>query len=574
MLIGLLLLLPDLSHPVDLGREAVSAFRGRIVDILPARNDPSTGLPPVPIARVVVLDGDRAGQTLEAYLSGPGGSQSIAGYGPGDEVVVTVTDSADGSEPFIAVSDRWRIPWLALLGAFFALVVVAVGGWRGARALVALGLTIAVILKILLPLVIDGVAPLPLAVIAASAVTVATILLTEGWQRSSVAAILGTTGALALTGLLGAAVTSVMGFTYTQGSDLAFLTTSGGNGLDLRGLLLAAFILGAAGVLDDVTVTQAVLVDELADKGGLHGRPLFLSAMGVGRSHIGATINTLFLAYAGASLPLLVVLLVSRQPAALVLNDEEIATEIVRTLVGSVGIVAAVPFTTFVASILATASVRPRAGQPDPRPVAIAGIGAVVGALLVATIVLPLTSGSRAALSPPVFDPGASFPSGSSAPGLAASGSADFGSELPAESGSELPSTELPSSEPLEPAIAERGQPLPLTVDGAQQGTVTVVRWAVTPTRPGPAGQTIRISLRYHATSALDLTAGTWELLLADGTELPLEADGTPGLAGSLAAGESRDVSLVGDLPKTKDTPFLVYLDEATGAFPFAIPID
>ena len=136
-------------------------------------------------------------------------------------------------------------------------------------------------------------------------------------------------------------------------SDLAFVVTQGGNGLDLRGILLAAIILGAVGVLDDVTVTQSVVVDELAERGFLRGRTLFGSALGIGRSHIGATVNTLFLAYVGASLPLLVVLLLTRQPPALVWNNEEIATEVVRTLAGSLGIVAAVPLTTLVATLLA-----------------------------------------------------------------------------------------------------------------------------------------------------------------------------------------------------------------------------
>ena len=457
-LIGIILLLPDFAQRPAQEREAIAAFHARIVEIRPPATNPQGDLPPVPIARVVALEGDKNGQTMDAYLSGPGGSQIVAGYHAGDEVVVTITQSPDETAPFVAVSDRWRLPYLEWLGVVFAAVVLVVGGWRGARALIALGLTIAVILKILLPLVINGVAPLPLAVLGASAVTIATIALTEGWRRSSVAAILGTTGALALTGLVGAVATGVMAFTYTAGSDLAFLTTEGGRGLDLRGLLLAAFILGAVGVLDDVTVTQAVLVDELADKGGLRGRDLFLSAMSVGRSHIGATINTLFLAYVGAGLPLLVVLLVSRQPSALVLNDEEIATEIVRTLVGSIGIVAAVPLTTFIAVLLVT-SVSSGAGDAvgareaadrDARPIAVAGIAALIAALLAATVVLPLTSGPTTPLPPSVLDPGASFLGATLGPG--ASESAE-------------PSLPLDSGLSAEPELAERGLADTLTAD-------------------------------------------------------------------------------------------------------------
>jgi uncharacterized membrane protein len=511
---------------------------------------------------VIALEGDKAGQTIDAYLSGPGGSQIVAGYHAGDEVVVTITQSPDETTPFVAVSDRWRIPYLEWLGVVFAAVVLVVGGWRGARALIALGLTIAVILKILLPLVINGVAPLPLAVLSASAVTIATILLTEGWRRSSLAAILGTTGALALTGLIGAVTTGVMAFTYTAGSDLAFLTTAGGGGLDLRGLLLAAFILGAVGVLDDVTVTQAVLVDELVDKGRLGGRELFFSAMSVGRSHIGATINTLFLAYVGAGLPLLVVLLVSQQPTALVLNDEEIATEIVRTLVGSIGIVAAVPLTTFIAVLLAesvAATQDDRSAEPrDRRRLAVAGIGVLIAVLLAATIVLPLTSGSTRPLTPSVFDPGASFLAGS--PGPEASGSPE-------------PSVPVGSAQPAEPALAERGQPLPVTADGQQVGTATVTKWTISQDPQDPKHETIRVSLRYRASASLDPSSGQWELLLADGSELPLAATGQAGLGGPLSAGETRTVALTGSFPKSDETPFIAYVDD-TGSIPYAIPIE
>jgi uncharacterized membrane protein len=106
-------------------------------------------------------------------------------------------------------------------------------------------------------------------------------------------------------------------------------------------------------VLDDVTVTQAAAVEELAERGGLGGARLFLSAMNIGRSHVAATVNTLFLAYVGASLPLLVLFALSEQPPALILNGEIVAVEIVRTMVGSLGIVAAVPLTTAIAVWLA-----------------------------------------------------------------------------------------------------------------------------------------------------------------------------------------------------------------------------
>jgi uncharacterized membrane protein len=554
--IGLIALLPDLSAGINAGVDPIAAYRGRIEAILPAPPDAAAGLGPG--ARVLMLEGPQAGQTIDAYLVGPGGSQIVADYKAGDEVVVTTTQSPDPSRPFVAVSDRWRIPSLEWLGLLFAAVVVIVGGWRGVRALVALGLTIALILKVVLPLVINGIAPLPIAVVCASFITIATILLTEGWQRSSLAAILGTTSALALTGLLGAVVTGVMGFTYTAGSDLAFARTPDGAGLDLGGLLLAAFILGAVGVLDDVTVTQAVVVDELAAQSRLQGRDLFSSAMGVGRSHIGATINTLFLAYVGAGLPLLVLLLISRQPPALVLNAETISTEIVRTLVGSIGIVAAVPFTTLVAVMLATGQVADEPRRANHR-VALAALVATIAGLLIATILLPRTPRPSSALPPPAVVPDGSF--AFETPGASATTTHE-----PFPSSDELPPDEL--------VLAQRGEPLPLLEDGIYVGTVTVIDWTFSPVAPPGTGEHFRAVLRFEASSDLDPASGIWELLLPDGTVIPLASEDSPGLEGSLAPGEAREVAIEGELSNSPSEPFLAYVDLASATMLYAIPVE
>lgn len=550
LLIGVLAILPDLTPPrADGGSEVVSAFRGRIESIEAPPQDGAGG-PAIPRARVLALEGPHAGETLDAFLAGPGGSQTVAEYRPGEEVVVTITDSPGGAQPFVAVSDRWRLPWLQILGLVFAAAVVLVGGWHGVRALVSLGLTIAVILKILLPLVIGGVPPVPLAVVAASGVTVVTIVLTEGWKRSSLAAILGTTASLAITGLLAAAATALMGFTYSAGSDLAFLQTQGGQGLDLRGVLLAAFILGAVGVLDDVTVTQATLVSELADTGAVRGRPLFASAMRIGRSHIAATVNTLFLAYVGAGLPLLVVLLVSRQPGALVLNSEVVATEIVRTVVGSLGIIAAVPLTTSIAASLATGA-RTANGWDRPstqQALAVILAGGAVVSLLVATAVLPLTGGSRPPLSEDVFDPGASF-----------SAQPEGSPPAPAD----------------EPALVALGEPAQVVLDGVSVGSVTVLDWSREPARPPSLDDPVTATVRYDAAAPFALDAGAWEVLLEDGTSIALTPRDDPAaLDQTLAPGQSVEVTLEGHLPGDTPDPLLIYVDRATSLIVLAVVVE
>ena len=555
ILIVLITLIPDLAPPSpDIGAP-VEAYKGEILEIIPPDVGGSeAGGAPVFTAQVLLLDGALKGQTVTAFVEGPGGSQLVAAYAPGDQVVVTITQDANEAEPYIAVADRWRFEPIAALIILFAVGVTVVGGWQGVRALVALGLTIAVILKIILPLILQGVPPLPMAVVGATAITAATILLTEGWGKGSAAAILGTAGSLSVAGLIAAAVTAAAQFTYTS-SDLAYIVTQGGSGLDLRGILLAAVILGSLGVLDDVTVTQAVVVDELSERGGLEGRELFHSALGIGRSHIGATVNTLFLAYVGASLPLLVVLLINNQPTALIWNNEEIATEIVRTLAGSLGIVAAVPLTTFVATLLVGAS-RNNEGDPAAQrrtqmltilPVLAITLGVFV--LLAATAILPRTTNPTALPTEPPFG----IPEESGEP--TGSGDGVVGSLQPGLGG--------------EPLLAERGEAVPISIDGAEVGTASVDDWL---TAPGEGSTSVSIQVTYSAKSDWALDPGAWELLTAEGVELPLAAD--PPMPGSLGEGQSATYTLVTETEVNLEGAFIAYVDTEAATFVFVVALE
>jgi uncharacterized membrane protein len=345
LLVGLFLL-PDLA-PQAAEPPPVELVRGRIVEIVPAGTDPTQ-----PDVTVAVIGGPRDGTVVDGHLQGPSGSQETPRYVVGDEVIVSITPEPDGE--FVAVSDLWRMPVLALLLGIFAVAVTVVGGWRGVRSLIALALTLGVIIRIVVPLLLAGWDPVWLAVLAASGVTAVTFVLTEGARRSTVAAALGTFISLGLAAVLATIFNGLARFTPLQGSeDLAFLQQVARPDLDLSGLLLAAIIFGALGILDDVTVTQAATVQELyeadprVNRWRLAGR-----AMNVGRSHIAATVNTLVLAYVGASLPLIVLFAAGRQDPLLTGSQEIVAVEVVRALVGSIGIVAAVPLTTAIAVML------------------------------------------------------------------------------------------------------------------------------------------------------------------------------------------------------------------------------
>ena len=349
IVLGIFMLVPDIA-PRPSGLPPVELVHGRILEIMP------TSEPGTPDVRIEVLEGipggPKTGEVVEGFIQGPSGLESRPEFVVGDEVIVNI--STDPVAGFIAVNDRYRVPTLALLLGLFAAAVTLVGGWRGVRSLVALALTLAVVVKLVVPMILAGWEPAWVAIVAASGVTVTTFLLTEGARRQTVAAALGTAVSLTLVAVLAMLFDSLARFSPLRGSEAAgFLISIGGTELDLGGLILAAVIFGALGVLDDVTITQAATVQELYESDP-RVRPwaLVRRAMNVGRSHIAATVNTLVLAYVGASLPLIVLFAAGRQDPLLIVSGEVVAVEVVRALVGSIGIVAAVPVTTMVAVAL------------------------------------------------------------------------------------------------------------------------------------------------------------------------------------------------------------------------------
>jgi uncharacterized membrane protein len=256
---------------------------------------------------------------------------------------------------------RSTLLWLAL---FFAVVVVALGGWRGAAALGGLVASVAVLLVFVLPAILDGRSPVLVAVVGSTAIAFVALYTAHGFSRMTTVALIGTLAALILTALLSLLVVSVAEFTGFVTEESALLTLF--DDIDVRGLLLAGIVLGAAGAIDDVTVTQASAIWELrAANPDLASGELFSSGLRVGRDHIASMVNTLLLAYAGASLPLVVLFVLSEQSLGTVANSEVVAVEIVRTLVGSIGLVSAVPLTTWMASVAATAD---RSGGRDRIP--------------------------------------------------------------------------------------------------------------------------------------------------------------------------------------------------------------
>jgi uncharacterized membrane protein len=242
---------------------------------------------------------------------------------------------------------------LVLLAALFALAVLVLGRWQGLKALLALGLSFAVLVLFVLPAIIAGENPLLVATVGAGVIMFAVLYLTHGLSARTSTAVLGTLVSLALIGGLGALFSVAARLTGLD-EETATLVGTLGHGIDTRGLLLAGLLIGALGVLDDVTVTQTSAVWELhAANPALGWRALYGAGLRIGRDHVASAVNTLVMAYAGAALPVLLYSSISGVGLGGILSGQSIAQEIVRTMVGSIGLVAAVPITTVLAAIVA-----------------------------------------------------------------------------------------------------------------------------------------------------------------------------------------------------------------------------
>ncbi|MEV8066770.1 YibE/F family protein [Streptomyces sp. NPDC085995] len=272
----------------------------------------------------------------------------------GEKVVVAYEPSAPRELQYSVTDVNRRFP-MALLAGIFALAVVVVGRLRGVMALVALAISFLVLNLFILPAILQGSNPLLVAVVGSSAIMLIALYMCHGLSARTSVAVLGTLISLVLIGLLGSLFIGWAALTGNTDDNTGLI-----HGLypsiDMSGLLLAGVIIGSLGVLDDVTVTQTSAVWELHEANPSMGwRGLYRAGIRIGRDHIASVVNTLVLAYAGAALPLLLLFSIAQSSVGTVANSELVAEEIVRTLVGSIGLVASVPVTTALAALVVSA---------------------------------------------------------------------------------------------------------------------------------------------------------------------------------------------------------------------------
>jgi len=273
-------------------------------------------------------------------------------FTPGDEIFVTVGKSPEGALQLYYVDYVRSWPML-LLVLVFILATLFMARWKGLGSLVALAISMVMIIGYIIPHILLGEDPVKVSLIGSMILLTVTLYLTYGWNLKTHASVLSMILSLLFTGLLTVLFVSLTRLTGYGDENALYLIQYSSVTIDPRGLLLGGMIIGALGVLDDLVTSQSAAVVEIHDANPSLGfRRTLEKAMRIGQDHVAATVNTLVLAYTGASLPLLLLFTLGNGNYGFLINSEFLAEEIVRTLVGSLGLIAAVPVSTLVATLL------------------------------------------------------------------------------------------------------------------------------------------------------------------------------------------------------------------------------
>lgn len=330
-------------------------FEAKVVEVLEekmiTRGDGSTAIQQN--LKLVGLNGDF--EEKEFVFNGIGDLEVMSAFQAkkGDKVVAAYSVGEDGVGTFY-VTDYVRRGYLYLLGIIFSLLIILIGKKQGFKSLISLILTFVVIMKYIVPKIANGGNPLFVSIVGSVAILAIIIYLTWGFKLKAHIGLLSILLSLIITGLISVFFTKITELTGLSDENAMFLIGLSKTAINFEGLLLAGIVLGTVGVLDDVVISQISSVEQLSNANKqLKFNELYKSAMKVGVDHISSMTNTLFLAYAGASLPLLLLFNLNSGPLVTfsqIINNEMMATEIVRTLTGSIGLMLAMPLSTLIAA--------------------------------------------------------------------------------------------------------------------------------------------------------------------------------------------------------------------------------
>lgn len=302
---------------------------------------------------MIVEKGDYAGTSFEIEYGTRQILNEMIHIEEGDRLLITVSSAPDGILT-AHFTDFHRRNSLILLFGIFVVVSILISGWKGVRSIIGILLSLAVIILIILPGIQEGKDPLAVSIFGTFFFVAFSLYIIYGWTVKTHAAMLGSLLALTITGILAYIFVDHARLTGCGDENMFYISQLTQNTLDVRSLLLAGILIGTLWVLDGLVIAQASSGFKLyRNNPGQSFKDLFKSAMNIGQDHIAATVNTLVLAYAGASLPMLLLFSFRNVDYGLAINLEFIAEEFVRTMVVSLGLFAAIPITTALASMIA-----------------------------------------------------------------------------------------------------------------------------------------------------------------------------------------------------------------------------
>jgi uncharacterized membrane protein len=342
----LAIFLPAPVRAADVMQDQVTIVRAKVLDVLTQSEETmpnSTVESPVQSLEVQILEGTDTGKTVvfdNDYVMLKAGQTFFLSY----------TIQPEGNK-FYSVFEPDRLPTLAFLLILFIALVLIFGGTQGLRGLLSLSGSMLVIVFVLLPLIIHGFPPLLVSIVVSALIIILGSYVTHGFNKTTSSAVIGMILTVIVTGALAYFAVHNSQLTGVTGDEAIYLSFNLSGGIDLVGILMGGIMIGLLGVLYDVSIGQAISVEELHKIAPHVGRwEIYKRAIRIGREHIGALVNTLAIAYVGASLPLLLLFYSGADATfSVIINREVFATEIIRILVGSIGLVLSVPITTLLA---------------------------------------------------------------------------------------------------------------------------------------------------------------------------------------------------------------------------------
>lgn len=349
-ILAILFLFPVFASPVLAQDSSEQILKAKVIEVLESGENEAGS--PYQNVSLMVLDGDQKGETItvkHGEVLTINDSQLVK---KGETVVFNKLTTPEGKFEY-QIIDKYRLDIILYIALVFFVLVIVLSGLKGIGSILGMIVSLFVVVGFIVPQILGGADPLLISILGSLVILVTSIYLAHGFSKQTSIAVAATFITLTIAGLLSVIFVNISRLTGLGNEDafsLQFGTTAN---INFKGLLLGGMIIGFLGVLDDVTTGLAATVFEINHHSPkLTMAELVKSSLNVGREHISSLVNTLVLAYAGASLPIFIYIVLNPQnvPLWFIVNSEVIAEEIIRTLAGSMGLLFAVPITTFLAA--------------------------------------------------------------------------------------------------------------------------------------------------------------------------------------------------------------------------------